>query len=636
MQKEYHAGEAFGMSLKKYINPIFRSIKDNKLCLLLVIFSLIVISFLICYQLVHKISYSTKVLHNKAAKIDNVIIILCDALRADHIGAYGYRLNTSPNIDRLANKGLLCLRAVSQASSTKPSIASLFTSFYPSVNKTTQGTVKRGKEYEGDILPDEFLTIAELFRDNGYFTLGIHQNPHISSAFNYHQGFNVYKYGSTGTQIDETIYSLRHGYLISDLNLANKISNLLDTKPGINLVENSGFEQDGFWEGRFKPNTQNAFKGKNSLYISKKFVPEENFWHLRSGRINVIRGTRYIFGVFAKTQGLKGSLRVELVSEDDSGNRSYYATNRLSDDNDWTLLSGEFRADSDHIYIRPSRIQNFKNGDVWIDNCFLFAFDQLPDGFFFRPAKSFIYLHNLNVHGPYTPDVPFINLFVDKNKNRELAWYDAEIRELDTMLGLLFEELINLKILEKTLIILTADHGEAFGEHGLSGHGSGDRFDVTIKVPLIFSNPILFPKPQIIEYAVQLVDVLPTLIDIFQLRFPRNYPFQGISIFSKRPSREERIAFSYEYEKIVAATNFKWKYIIHDDGKVSLYDIIKDPQENVNLASNNPEIVEFFKEIITQQEMRDERTVKISKGEYRRRILDKEEESKLRSLGYIK
>jgi arylsulfatase A-like enzyme len=574
-------------------------------------------------------------LRKKASSIDNIIIILCDALRADHIGAYGYILNTSPNINRLAENGLLCLRAVSQASYTKSSIASFFTSFYPSVNKTTKGSVKKGSKYEGDILPDEFLTMAEIFRDNGYFTYGIHQNPHISSKFNYNQGFNVYKYGNTGIQIEETIYFLRHGYLVSDLDFA-QINNLLDEKTDINLVENGGFEQNVFWEGKFQLSTQNAFKGKNSLYISKKFVPQENFWHLRSKKIRVKKGNRYIFGAFARTQGLKGSLRVELVSEENSGRRSYNVTNSLSNDNDWTLLSGAFQAKSNNIFIRPSRIQNFKNGDIWIDNCFLIAVDQLSDICFFRPAKSFIYLHNLDVHGPYTPSVPFINLFVDKIKNREMASYDAEIRELDTMLGLLFEELKNLKILEKTLIILTADHGEAFGEHGIKGHGAGDRFDVTIRVPLIFSNPILFPEPRIVDCAVQLLDVLPTLIDIFQLKFPRNYPFQGVSVFSKKPSRKKRIAFNYGYEKIVAATNFKWKYIIRDDGKVSLYNIIEDPQENVDLADKNPEIVEFFKKMISRQKMRDTRTAKIRKADYKRRILDKEEESKLKSLGYIK
>jgi glucan phosphoethanolaminetransferase (alkaline phosphatase superfamily) len=66
-----------------------------------------------------------------APKIDRVVFITIDTLRADHLGCYGYPRNTSPFIDSLAKKGILFQRAFAAMSTTVPSHASIFTSLYP-------------------------------------------------------------------------------------------------------------------------------------------------------------------------------------------------------------------------------------------------------------------------------------------------------------------------------------------------------------------------------------------------------------------------------------------------------------------------------------------------------------------------
>lgn len=114
----------------------------------------------------------------------NILIILVDALRYDHLGCYGYKRDTSPNIDKLAQEGIIFENAYSHAPWTKPSVASFFTSLYAN----THGTINAE-----DVLPDGALTIAEIFKNRGYSTLSfIGGNVYIGEKFNFRQGFNAF------------------------------------------------------------------------------------------------------------------------------------------------------------------------------------------------------------------------------------------------------------------------------------------------------------------------------------------------------------------------------------------------------------------------------------------------------------
>ncbi|OGL41542.1 MAG: hypothetical protein A3C43_00125 [Candidatus Schekmanbacteria bacterium RIFCSPHIGHO2_02_FULL_38_11] len=113
----------------------------------------------------------------------NVILILIDTLRADHLSCYGYGQNTSPNIDKLAKEGVLFTNSFSQASWTKSSVASLFTSLYPTQHNTNT--------FE-DILPDRATTIAEILKSYNYTTAAFIANPIVGKPFNFQQGFDLY------------------------------------------------------------------------------------------------------------------------------------------------------------------------------------------------------------------------------------------------------------------------------------------------------------------------------------------------------------------------------------------------------------------------------------------------------------
>ncbi|MDD5556458.1 MAG: sulfatase [bacterium] len=120
----------------------------------------------------------------------NIIIILVDALRRDHVGCYGYHRDITPSIDDLARSSIIFDTAIAQATSTKMSVGSLFSSLYPSVHTAIEN---QGHGMTGDVLPSNVRTLAEVLRDHGYMTIGVSGNPHVSPVFGFDQGFMLFK-----------------------------------------------------------------------------------------------------------------------------------------------------------------------------------------------------------------------------------------------------------------------------------------------------------------------------------------------------------------------------------------------------------------------------------------------------------
>ena len=113
-----------------------------------------------------------------------MILIVVDSLRADHLSSYGYFRKTTPFIDDLSRDSIIFKNAISLAPWTTPSLASLFASRYPAA---------LGFEGEEPIELDEsFVTLAEVFKYNGYGTKGIVSHDLISSKLKFDQGFDSY------------------------------------------------------------------------------------------------------------------------------------------------------------------------------------------------------------------------------------------------------------------------------------------------------------------------------------------------------------------------------------------------------------------------------------------------------------
>jgi hypothetical protein len=112
----------------------------------------------------------------------NVILILIDTLRADHMGAYGYERNTTPNIDQLAKEGILFKNMLAQSSWTEPATASILTGLYPKNHGA-----KSGK----DLLKEKVL-LSEILQENGYTTAAFLANSAAGEVFGFNQGYDLF------------------------------------------------------------------------------------------------------------------------------------------------------------------------------------------------------------------------------------------------------------------------------------------------------------------------------------------------------------------------------------------------------------------------------------------------------------
>jgi arylsulfatase len=129
----------------------------------------------------------------------SVVVIVNDTMRRDHMGAYGGRART-PAFDAFAKDNFLFEHAYTQAVWTKPSVATLFTSLYPSQHRVETdpqirnptNTQRGGELLQTDILSSKLTTLAEVMKANGYDTAGFIANPWLEKRFGFDQGFDVY------------------------------------------------------------------------------------------------------------------------------------------------------------------------------------------------------------------------------------------------------------------------------------------------------------------------------------------------------------------------------------------------------------------------------------------------------------
>ncbi|MBN1273223.1 MAG: sulfatase-like hydrolase/transferase [Candidatus Aminicenantes bacterium] len=124
---------------------------------------------------------------SNAAKNYNIVWVLIDALRADHLGCYGYEKNTSPFMDQFASESMLFKSAFSQESYTMASVPSYFTSTYPLEHRVLYD------HPDGiDVLHPKFLTLAEILKNNNYCSAAFVFNPHLKAEYHFDQGFDLY------------------------------------------------------------------------------------------------------------------------------------------------------------------------------------------------------------------------------------------------------------------------------------------------------------------------------------------------------------------------------------------------------------------------------------------------------------
>lgn len=186
----------------------------------------------------------------------------------------------------------------------------------------------------------------------------------------------------------------------------------------------------------------------------------------------------------------------------------------------------------------------------------------------------FVFIHLFDVHQPYT-----------------LGTYDAQVTATDKLLGGFRQTLKDAGWWDRSLVLVTADHGEGLGDHGESDHGYFI-YESTLHVPLIVHWPEGSVKlPARVDQPVGLVDVAPSILDF--LKIPEPAAFHGKSFLSTPLNTVPRPVFS---ESVYARDSFgwsalrsvrsgQWKFI--DAPKPELYDLSRDPKELNNLVKSN-------------------------------------------------
>ena len=130
----------------------------------------------------------------KSSNEPNVVLIVLDTLRADHLPFYGYKKKTAPFLSEIASRSIIFENAYSASSWTAPATASIFTSLYPFQHGVTTG-LKTSKFFKIKLnrIPEKIKTITEILKENGYKTYGVADNINICKDEGFTQGFDRFK-----------------------------------------------------------------------------------------------------------------------------------------------------------------------------------------------------------------------------------------------------------------------------------------------------------------------------------------------------------------------------------------------------------------------------------------------------------
>ena len=206
----------------------------------------------------------------------------------------------------------------------------------------------------------------------------------------------------------------------------------------------------------------------------------------------------------------------------------------------------------------------------------------------------FAFLNFYDAHFPYQPKPPFAMRFAEKPA--EVDRYDGGVAYMDEQLGALLGELQQRQLLEKTILVVMADHGEAFGEHGLTGHGNS-LYRELVHVPLVVRYPPAVPANVRIPATVSLTDVGATLLEMTGPGSPNAIPGTSFAQLLRGDTAPSRSVLSWVESagrreggpwqpEHVSATNDRYALIADQDGRVQLFDWRADPDEKLNLADS--------------------------------------------------
>ncbi len=421
----------------------------------------------------------------------DVLVIVLDTLRADHLSSYGYFRITSPEIDRIASQGVLFENAIAPCSWSLPSHASLLTGRAPSEhgmqNVQPMPWLGWGKNSLGG-----YPTLGELLRHRGYRTGAFSANRiYFTSNVGLGRGFIHFEdyFDSVGDSFVRTVYGREFA----------------------------------------------------RLYLN------------RTEKSKATRALRYL--------GLESWLDKDSEGSGDFGGA--YGVRKRADAVNQELLQ-------------------------WIDRD--------------RQHPFFAFLNYLDVHysygGPRGYPKP------DWDRGTTIDEYDAGLKYVDDYIGRLLREL-EQRGARNTIVIITSDHGESLGAHGLSYHGAA-LYRELIQVPLIISYPPKIPRGLRVAVPVTITGIPATIMDLLADGKPGALPGSSLSALWQSPKPQANWPYPVSElaqtdiiapadrvveGKIPIATNGwmkslvtpRWHLIRHQEFGDQLYDWTNDPKESTNL-----------------------------------------------------
>lgn len=403
----------------------------------------------------------------------NILLIVNDTLRADHLGCYGYFRKTSPNMDELAKHGITFEEFYASGVCTGTSFTGIHTGLYPIHHGVYNVTPP-------DLMLDDTPTLAEILRAQGYTTVAFDNLAHNRSwsqdPVHYYRGFENY---------------------VSDISNPNDWNDLGERV------------RADWYNDRLIPWL--------ATHRQDKFFAFVHYWDVHQPYTQP-ESYRSLF------QHKKGDLS-DLEIRDAAAGYRYVPG--------W--------------------------GQV----------DELYEGYGVVPEQR----------SPGT--VPSREASVDL--------YDGAVTYVDHCIGEVLGQLKKTGLLQDTLVIVTSDHGELLGQHGIYTHVN--LYDANIHVPLIISCPGQLDQGKRVKGFASQVDLLPTILDLAGVA--NTAQVDGVSLrtlIDGENIREEVI--SEDGGGIRAIRVGDWKLIFYcQDAEVELYNVARDPMEIVNLAQQEEDKV---------------------------------------------
>jgi len=257
--------------------------------------------------------------------------------------------------------------------------------------------------------------------------------------------------------------------------------------------------------------------------------------------------------------------------------------------------------------------------------------DERPAGPEAKPV--FLWLHLFEPHDPYTPPEPYLSRHPGRPYDGEVAWADE-------LFGRFRDGLEERGLLDRSLVVVTGDHGEGLGQHGEGFHGFFI-YDSTVHVPLLVRSPGGVGAGEVVEAPVSHVDVLPTLLDLAGRPLPESAQGRSLAPFLLGEEAGETETGAVYTESMYPLLHYGWaplrslragSYKLIDAPRPELYDLAADPEETTDIIRRERAVARELKERL------DALTARIESGAEepgRPADIDEETLAQLEALGYL-